>query len=83
MTALTKPTNTEHKSVKWWMEEQQPLLGADARFILEKEDLVTLRPGREYAVLDAGVEALLRNLRIRPLAVCKVPHLTQVPAFKV
>jgi hypothetical protein len=73
MTALTKPTTTEHNSVNNWMKAQQPLQAPDARFILEKEDLVTLRPGREYAWLDAAIETVLRSLRIRPIEVSVSP----------
>jgi hypothetical protein len=38
----------------------------DAEFILQKEDLVTLRPGREYAWLDSAIEKLL-NICSGPL----------------
>lgn len=69
MTALNKPTTTEHNSVKWWMAEQQPLKVDDARFIYEKEDLITLRPGREYAFLDAAVESFLRHMHLPFIAV--------------
>ena len=34
-------------------------------FIYEKEDLITLRPGREYAWLDSIVERVLRDFRCR------------------
>ncbi|KIW68872.1 hypothetical protein PV04_04787 [Phialophora macrospora] len=68
MTALNKPTNTEHTSVKRWMDMEQPLIGDDAGFINEKEDLITLRPGREYAWLDAAVEKILQKLHMEVIA---------------
>jgi hypothetical protein len=71
MTALNKPTENEHASVRNWMALDQPLVAPDNRFILEKEDIVTLRPGREYAWLDAIIENGLRKqpflwLAVRP-----------------
>ena len=39
------------------------------RFIYEKEDLVTLRPGREHAWLDGLLEQILKVLRYRLTAV--------------
>ena len=42
------------------MEGQNGVLDEDAEFIYQKEDLITLRPGREYAWLDSGVEHALR-----------------------
>ncbi|KIV79938.1 hypothetical protein PV11_07477 [Exophiala sideris] len=62
MTALNKPTSSEYDSVWWWMRDNDPLRSEDARFIREREDLITLRPGREYAWLDALVESFLRWL---------------------
>ncbi|KAJ9603890.1 hypothetical protein H2200_011412 [Cladophialophora chaetospira] len=62
MVALNKPTNCEYNSVSWWMNSEQPLESEDAQWILHKEDVVTLRPGREHAWLDAMVETLLRKL---------------------
>jgi hypothetical protein len=38
----------------------QPVYDEDAEFIDHKEDLVTLRPGREHAWLDASVEKVLQ-----------------------
>ena len=69
MAALNKPTHAEHTSVKRWMDMEQPLIGDDAGFIAEREDLVTLRPGREYAWLDAAVEKLIQNLHMPALEV--------------
>ena len=69
MTALNKPTSSEHKSVINFIESYEPLEAEDERFIYEKEDLITLRPGREHAWLDASVERLLRWFRFPLLAV--------------
>ena len=46
------------------------LLKGDDRFIYQKEDLVTLRPGRESAWFDAFVERVLRMFNCRLVKVC-------------
>ena len=46
-----------------------PLFEEEAEFIYEKEDLVTLRPGRDHAWLDGVLERLLQICRCRLLLV--------------
>lgn len=41
----------------------------ESGFIYEKEDLVTLRPGREHAWLDGIIERTLHTFRCRLLKV--------------
>lgn len=43
------------------------LFEEDMGFIYEKEDLVTLRPGREYAWLDGLLVRTLMVLRCKPI----------------
>ena len=52
------------------------LFEEDMSFIYEKEDLVTLRPGREYAWLDGVLERTLQVLRCRLIRVMCLPFLT-------
>ena len=47
------------------------LFEEDMGFIYEKEDLVTLRPGREYAWLDGLLERALKVLRCRLIRVSR------------
>lgn len=49
------------------------LFEEESEFIYEKEDLVTIRPGREHAWLDGGIEKLLQMCRCRLLRVCLTP----------
>ena len=44
----------------------------DMSFIYEKEDLVTLRPGREYALLDGLLERTLKVLRCKLIKVRRI-----------
>jgi hypothetical protein len=60
LTAFNKPTSGEHQSVRRWLDNVRPVYDEDAEFIDHKEDLVTLRPGREHAWLDASVEKILQ-----------------------
>ena len=54
------------------------------RFIYEKEDLVTLRPGREYAWLDGLLERTLSVLRCRLIKVgfCARHRVDKILIFK-
>ena len=45
------------------------LFKKDMEFIYEKEDLVTLRPGREHAWLDGLLERTLKALHCRLIRV--------------
>ncbi|KAK5046920.1 hypothetical protein LTR84_007274 [Exophiala bonariae] len=65
LTKFNKPTEGEYVSVRNWIEGQNGVLDEDAEFVYQKEDLITLRPGREYAWLDAGVERFLRSFDCR------------------
>lgn len=60
MVALSKPSSSEWTSVANFIDNEKPLVRDQRNFILRKEDLITLRPGREYAWLDSFIEKLLR-----------------------
>lgn len=60
MVALSKPSSSEWNSVANFIDNEKPLVKDQRNFILRKEDLITLRPGREYAWLDSFIEKLLR-----------------------
>ncbi|CAF9916121.1 MAG: hypothetical protein ALECFALPRED_010525 [Alectoria fallacina] len=62
--ALDRPSNRDYRSVLHFMENDGgQLFEKDMEFIYEKEDLVTLRPGREHAWLDGLLERTLKLLR--------------------
>jgi hypothetical protein len=62
LTALNKPTSRDHRSVENFMNNAQPIVPSEASFIYHKEDLITLRPGREQAWLETSIEMLLGKL---------------------
>jgi hypothetical protein len=57
--ALNKPARADYNSVDSFCTNE-PLACDENSWIQYKEDLITLRPGREHAWLDAGIERLLR-----------------------
>ena len=68
--ALDRPSSRDYQSVLSFMENDGgQLFEEDMAFIYEKEDLVTLRPGREYAWLDGVLERTLKLLRCRLIKV--------------
>ena len=74
---MNKPSGRDQLSVQNFLENGdaaegqrvRPLVAADTQFVYHKEDLVTLRPGRESAWLDALVERVLRVLHGRVVEV--------------
>jgi hypothetical protein len=60
--AMSKPAGKDYKSVQNWIWRSNPLDEVSRSWIRMKEDLVTLRPGREHAWLDAFIEHLLKWL---------------------
>jgi len=58
--SFNKPTNSEHGSAMAYVHNNRPINDKEAEYVRYKEDLITLRPGREYAWLDACIERLLR-----------------------
>ena len=64
--SMRRPTDTEYRSVRYFFEDQKLLREGDDSWIKERADLITLRPGREYAWLDNAIEHALR------IFVCKL-----------
>ncbi|KAK4613567.1 hypothetical protein CLAFUW4_09630 [Fulvia fulva] len=55
-----KPTANEHTSVLKFMAST-PVADEEADYVLHKEDLINLRPGREHAWLDRAIEGCLKS----------------------
>jgi len=60
LVALNRPAKADYRSVENYFHNHRPQRKLEEQWIYCKEDLVTLRPGREHAWLDAGIEHLLR-----------------------
>jgi hypothetical protein len=62
LVALNKPSASDYRSVEGYIFTKQPLVDEESAFIYRKEDLITLRDGREMAMLDNLFEKVLRIL---------------------
>ena len=79
LVSINRPAARDLESVQNFMSngceedghDVRPLLKAEADFIYRKEDLVTLRPGRESPWLDAFVERILKFFPCRAFRVSK------------
>lgn len=60
LAASNRPPQRDYNSVASFVKHKKPLFEGDDDFIYCKEDLITLRPGRESAWLDATVEKILK-----------------------
>jgi hypothetical protein len=60
LAAANRPPERDYNSVANFVDHKKPLCRGDDDFIYNKEDLITLRPGRESAWLDATVERILK-----------------------
>ncbi len=68
--ALNQPSQKDYNSVLNFMENNGGALCEEENsFIYEKEDMITLRPGREHAWLDRMLEGLLQSCRCKVIKV--------------
>jgi len=83
LVSMNKPAARDQQSVQCFLENGslvdgqsiRPLLQGDTEFVYHKEDLITLRPGRESAWLDALVERLLKMFHCRAIQVSIYPFI--------
>ncbi|KAL8628458.1 hypothetical protein Q9189_005817, partial [Teloschistes chrysophthalmus] len=70
--AVDRPSSRDYQSVLHFMEaDEGQLYEAEMDFIYEKEDLVTLRPGRDHGWLDVLIERFLLYFRCRFLVISR------------
>ncbi|KAH7073368.1 hypothetical protein FB567DRAFT_454189 [Paraphoma chrysanthemicola] len=65
LVSFQRPTTRDYRSVRGWFNNIAPLVDEEQEYILWKEDIVTLRHGREWASFDGLVESLLHKLDCR------------------
>lgn len=61
----SRPKTNEIRSVYNYLTDIDPVHDDEQQYILWKEDLLTLRPGRDHAWLDRGIEKCLQVLQTR------------------
>ena len=59
----------DQTSLRNFIENRQCLMEAESSFAYEKEDLVTLRPGRDRSFVDEFVERMLKVWHCRLIKV--------------
>ncbi|KAL9105913.1 MAG: hypothetical protein Q9227_008972 [Pyrenula ochraceoflavens] len=62
MMAFNRPASSDYQSVVNYVSDQRPVATAERAWVYWKEDMITLRPGREHAWLDSGIEHILKWL---------------------
>lgn len=74
MVSLNRPAERDYRSVEAHFNNRKPLVDEEYGFIYQKEDLITLRDGREMAFLDSFTERMLRTFRCSLLQVSSPIH---------
>lgn len=69
--ASNRPSASEYRNVCRYISQNKPLVRQELEYIWHKEDLVTLRPGRDHAWLDRSIEHFLRLQPFGFIKVCK------------
>ena len=70
LNAFQKPSNRDYRSFRTWFWNKKPSnYEPEEEFIKRREDLVSLRHGREWSSFDGIVESCIRKLHCRPLQV--------------
>ncbi|KAL9094999.1 MAG: hypothetical protein Q9165_002601 [Trypethelium subeluteriae] len=62
MASFQRPADRDYRSVRTWLYNTRPIVDEEEGFIRCKEDIVTLRHGRECAGFDGLVESILKRL---------------------
>ncbi|KAH7121196.1 hypothetical protein B0J11DRAFT_590106 [Dendryphion nanum] len=62
LNTFQRPSKRDYRSIRRWFSMEKPLsYSQEEEFIRRKEDLVTLRQGREWAGFDGLIEELIRK----------------------
>ncbi|KAI9711810.1 MAG: hypothetical protein M1820_001955 [Bogoriella megaspora] len=60
LVSFNTPAPGDYQSVVNYMNDKTPLVEDEAQWVKHREDMVTLRGGREHAWLDSGIEHCLK-----------------------
>jgi hypothetical protein len=55
------PSARDYRSVRTWFYNVEPLVQKEAQFIAHKEDIISIRSGREWSTFDGWIESILRR----------------------
>src|SRR5438045_1204622 len=62
LVSFQRPTNRDYRSVQTWFHNVRPIVECEESYIHCREDIVSLRHGREWAGFDGLIENLLDRL---------------------
>src|SRR6266480_2019633 len=62
LVSFQRPTDRDYHSVQTWFRNVRPIVEGDESYIHCREDIVSLRHGREWAGFDGIIEKLLHRL---------------------
>jgi hypothetical protein len=65
MMALGKPDETDRENVGRYIYNRNCLIDGEASWIQQRDDLITLRVGREHTWFDGVVEGILKTCHCR------------------
>ncbi|ORX96603.1 hypothetical protein BCR34DRAFT_628796 [Clohesyomyces aquaticus] len=65
LVSFQRPTKRDYQSVRYWFHNVAPLVDEEQEYITWKEDIITLRHGREWAGFDGLVEECLHKVNCR------------------
>ncbi|KAF2807251.1 uncharacterized protein BDZ99DRAFT_478754 [Mytilinidion resinicola] len=60
LVASNRPSSSDYQSVANYMRNKELVVEEEREWIYRKEDMITLRAGREHARLDAGIEGFFK-----------------------
>ncbi|TGO35311.1 hypothetical protein BHYA_0163g00260 [Botrytis hyacinthi] len=79
---MNRPADSDYRSVERYIFDKKPLVDEEQGFIYEKNDLITLREGREGAYLDTMTESKSRkDIFVTSLLVLVLLLLLILPVF--
>ncbi|KAL1585295.1 hypothetical protein WHR41_05920 [Cladosporium halotolerans] len=61
--ASNRPSASEYNAVRMYLRNNKPLVDEEMDYLQYKEDLITLRPGRDHAWLDRRIERSIHILQ--------------------
>lgn len=61
LASFQHPSGRDYRSVRTWFYNVEPLVEKESEFIYRKEDVISLRSGREWSTFDGWIESTLRK----------------------
>ena len=69
LVSFQRPTDRDYRSVRTWLHNLRPIVEQEEGYIELREDIVSLRHGREWAGFDGMIESLLHKLNCKLIRV--------------